>query len=69
MNTIINALAFNCQLATVSHRIHALIGEGKSQEEVVAAKPTSDLDAEWGGGFMQPDVWVGIVYGSLTAEH
>jgi len=36
---------------------------------VVAATPTSDLDAEWGGGFMQPDVWVGIVYESMAAGH
>ncbi|MCH8960879.1 MAG: MBL fold metallo-hydrolase, partial [Bacteroidetes bacterium] len=60
--------AYRDMLATARDRIHALISEGKSQEEVVAAKPTSDLDAEWGGGFMQPDVWVGIVYASM-AEH
>ena len=30
--------------------------------EVIAAKPTADLDADWGGGFLQPDVWVGVVY-------
>ncbi len=60
--------AYRDMLATARDRIHALISEGKSQEEVVAAKPTGDLDAEWGGGFMQPDVWVGIVYASM-AEH
>ncbi len=60
--------AYHDMLATVRDRVHKLISEGKSQEEVVAAKPTSDLDAEWGGGFMQPDVWVGIVYASM-AEH
>ncbi len=46
-------------------RIAKLIKEGKSQEEVVAAKPTSELDEKWGGGFMRPDVWVGIVYDSM----
>jgi glyoxylase-like metal-dependent hydrolase (beta-lactamase superfamily II) len=46
-------------------RIAKLIDEGKSQEEVVAAKPTSELDEKWGGGFMRPDVWVGIVYDSM----
>jgi len=61
--------AYRDMLATARDRIHKLISEGKSQEEVVAAKPTSDLDAEWGGGFMQPDVWVGIVYESMAAGH
>ena len=60
--------AYRDMFATARDRIHALISEGKSQEEVVAAKPTSDLDAEWGDGFMQPDRWVGIVYASM-AEH
>ena len=32
---------------------------------VVAAKPTADLDETYGGGFMQPDVWVGLVYQSM----
>lgn len=58
--------AYRDMLATARDRIHALISEGKSQEEVVAAKPTSDLDAEWGDGFMQPDQWVGLVYQSMA---
>jgi len=24
-----------------------------------AAKPTREFDADWGGGFLQPDAWVG----------
>ena len=60
--------AYRDMLATARDRIHKLVSEGKSQEEVVAAKPTSDLDAEWGGGFMQPDVWVGLVYMSLAGQ-
>lgn len=27
-----------------------------------AAKPTADLDASWGKGFMAPDVFVSLVY-------
>ena len=57
--------AYRDMLVTARDRIHQLVSEGKSQEEAVAAKPTADLDAQWGGGFMQPDVWVGIVYSSL----
>jgi hypothetical protein len=36
----------------------ALIQEGKTQEEVVAAKPTADLDETWGKGFFpQNSLW------------
>jgi glyoxylase-like metal-dependent hydrolase (beta-lactamase superfamily II) len=52
-------------LAQVRDRIAKLKTEGKTTEEIVAAKPTADLDAKWGGGFMQPDVWVGLVVESM----
>jgi glyoxylase-like metal-dependent hydrolase (beta-lactamase superfamily II) len=55
-------------LMTLRDRIADLIAEGKSREEVIAAKPTADHDEQWGGGFMQPDVWTGIVYDGLTRE-
>ena len=57
--------AYRDMLATARGNIHKLVSEGKSKEETVAARPTSSLDAQWGGGFMQPDVWVGLVYDSL----
>ncbi len=53
-------------LETLRDRIAKLVAEGKSKEEVIAAKPTEDHDAKWGGGFMRPDVWVGILYTSLS---
>ncbi|WIO74338.1 MBL fold metallo-hydrolase [Porticoccaceae bacterium LTM1] len=43
-------------------RIKKMKDDGLSQEQVVAAKPTADLDEEWGNGFLKPDQWVGIVY-------
>ena len=52
-------------LVTVRDRVKALKSAGKSAEQAVAAKPTADLDAAWSGGFMKPDVFVGIVYSSL----
>ncbi len=39
---------------------------GKTRDEVIAAKPSASFDADWGGGFMQPDVWIGIVYDGMT---
>ncbi|MEE9534332.1 MAG: MBL fold metallo-hydrolase, partial [Acidimicrobiia bacterium] len=52
-------------LATVRARVKRLIAEGMSKDEVIAAKPTQQFDEKWGGGFMNPDRWVGILYESL----
>lgn len=52
-------------LITVRDRVAKLKKAGRTEKEVVAAKPTADLDATWGKGFMQPDVFVGIVYNTL----
>jgi glyoxylase-like metal-dependent hydrolase (beta-lactamase superfamily II) len=57
--------AYRDMLAQVRDRVAKLKAEGKSAEEVVAAKPTADFDEKWGGGFMEPDVWVGLVYQSM----
>lgn len=52
-------------LATVRDRVHVLKSAGKSQAEAVAAKPTADLDDQWGKGFIQGDMFVSFVYATL----
>jgi glyoxylase-like metal-dependent hydrolase (beta-lactamase superfamily II) len=52
-------------LSTVSERVGKLKTAGRKLEEVVAAKPTADLDAVWGKGFMMPDFFVTIVYNTF----
>jgi glyoxylase-like metal-dependent hydrolase (beta-lactamase superfamily II) len=59
--------AYRAMLRTVHDRVEKLIADGKTRDEVVAAKPTADLDAEWGRGFMGPDTWVGIVYDGFAS--
>jgi len=54
--------AYRDMLATVHGRMTELIKKGKNMDEIVAAKPTADYDAKWGGGFLKPDPWVKIVY-------
>jgi cyclase len=54
--------AYRDMLATVHGRMAKLIKEGKNVDEIVAAKPTADYDAKWGGGFLKPDQWVQVVY-------
>lgn len=60
--------AFRDMLDTVRGRVANLIADGNARDAVIAAKPTSDLDAEWGGGFLQPDVWVGIVFDAMQND-
>lgn len=53
--------AYRDMLVTAEAAIGALHAEGRSLDEIVAARPTAGLDAEWGDGFLAPDVWVRIV--------
>lgn len=45
--------------------VKPLVDAGKSKSDVISAKPTQALDAEWGDGFLKPDAFVGLVYASL----
>jgi glyoxylase-like metal-dependent hydrolase (beta-lactamase superfamily II) len=52
-------------LSTVANRIEKLKIAGQTLEQVVAAKPTADLDGAWGSGRMTPDLFVTVVYNTL----
>ena len=58
--------AYRQMLVTVRDRMQALVKEGKTREEVIAAKPTKDLDEKWGHGGMEPEVFTGVVYDGMT---
>jgi len=53
-------------LAGVRAAVAAQVAAGRSREETVAAKPTAPFDEAWGGGWMDPGTFTGIVYDSLT---
>ena len=57
--------AYHDMLVQAETNIQALKDAGKSLDQVVAAKPTAALDAEWGDGFLNADVWVGIVFSGM----
>ena len=59
--------AYVGMLRQVRDAVAKLVDAGKSRDEAIAAKPTTDLDPTWGKGFLEPDAFVGIVYDSLTA--
>jgi cyclase len=55
-------------LVTVRARVGRLVARGRTLPQVLAAKPLADLDAQWGKGFLKPEQFLTIVYGSLTAD-
>jgi cyclase len=52
-------------LATVATRIEKLKSSGQTVDQVVAAKPTGDIDAVWAKGNVKPDLFVTLVYNTL----
>jgi cyclase len=54
--------AFRDMLAAVRDRVTPLVESGKSLEEVVAAKPTRELDEKWAKGFLKGDMFVQMLY-------
>jgi len=55
-------------LVLVLDKLRTYKSQGKSVQEVVEAKPTQELDAIWGDGFLNPDQWISIVYSGLEAQ-
>lgn len=54
--------AYRSMLDTVSGRVTALAKEGKTLEQVVAAKPTAEFDEVWGKGFLPPAKFIEMLY-------
>ena len=48
-------------LATVAERIRKLVAAGRKVDEIVAAKPTADLDDKWGKGFVNGDKFTEMI--------
>jgi cyclase len=53
--------AYIDMLSTVRDKVAALKKSGASEQEVIAKKPTADLDSMWAHGG-SPDMFVGIAY-------
>ena len=62
-----NIQEFHDMLVTARDRVKKLFDEGKSEEEVLAAKPLADLDAKWGAaqGLGTPTTFLRNVYNSF----
>jgi hypothetical protein len=49
-------------LVSTREKVAALKRQGKSLDEIVAAKPTTATDAKWGNGFRSPKDFIGDVF-------
>jgi cyclase len=61
-------IRYRDMLVTVRDRITPLVRQGRSLSQVTAAKPLADLDAQWGKGFLKPEMFLSIVYESLSQK-
>lgn len=56
---------FRDMLAGIRDNVAALKKQGKSRDEVIAAKPTAKYDAKYGHSIIDPDFFTRIVYDGL----
>ena len=57
---------YRTMLVTARDRMAKLVKEGKSEDDVVAAKPFADLDAKWAPSELAAKNFVRVVYHSLA---
>ena len=55
-------------IVAVRDRVRAEMQRGRTLEQLKAANVTADYDAKWGKGFIQPPVFVELVYRSLAGR-
>jgi cyclase len=60
--------AFRAMAVAIRANVRGLIAKGMTREQVVAAKPTAAYDADYGGGFIKPDVFAGMLFDQLSAR-
>ncbi|HEY6854531.1 MAG TPA: MBL fold metallo-hydrolase [Gemmatimonadales bacterium] len=58
--------AFRDMLATVRDRVRAAVRRGRTLDQIKAAKPTAEFDAQWGHGSMTADRLVEILFQDLS---
>jgi glyoxylase-like metal-dependent hydrolase (beta-lactamase superfamily II) len=61
-------IEFRDMLVSIRENVARLKKEGKSLDEVIAAKPTAAFDAKWGGFVIDPAFFTRLVYASVRPE-
>ena len=54
--------AYHDMLVAVRDRIAKLVKAGKTQDQVVEARPTKDFEEKYGGGSFNAEQWIGRAY-------
>ena len=54
--------AYHNMLVVVRDRIAKLVKSGKTQEQVLAARPTKEFEEKYGGGSFNAEQWIGRAY-------
>ncbi|MEM7053141.1 MAG: MBL fold metallo-hydrolase [Pseudomonadota bacterium] len=49
-------------LAVVNERMQTMLAEGKTLEQVIESDPLAEFDADWGGGFINGERWIEMIY-------
>ena len=55
-------------LVVARDRVKQLIAEGKNLEQITAARPLAEYDSTWGTGFINPQVFLRLLYTSLGGK-
>ena len=55
-------------LVAARDRVRKLIAEGKTLDQIIAAKPMAEYDDRMGKGFINPERFLGTVYASLGGK-
>src|SRR5215468_5585139 len=58
-------IEFRDMLVAIREKVAALKKQGKSRDEIVAAKPTLNYDAKWGGFVINGDFFTRLVYAGV----
>ena len=58
-------IEFRDMLSAIREKVSALKKQGRSLAEVVAAKPTADFDAKWGGFVIDGGTFASLVYAGV----
>ena len=62
-------MEYRTMLVTARDRMTKLVREGKSEDDVVAAKPFSDLDSKWTATEFASENFIRVVYHSLADKN
>jgi glyoxylase-like metal-dependent hydrolase (beta-lactamase superfamily II) len=55
-------------LVTIRDRVAELIRQGRSRDEVIAARPSAEWDAALGRGTIKPEMLIGFAYDSMKGK-